>query len=66
MVTIALNSSKPPAEEKPHCPQEDNKNAYQANILCSQTIEYFKNISSVFQNDTFSYKTCATKIAELS
>ena len=40
-------------------PQDCNKNTYQANILCSLTIE-------VMQKHTFSYKTSATTVAELS
>jgi len=39
--------------------QDDNKNAYEANILCSL-------IFQVFQKHIFSHKTFATTIAELS
>jgi len=44
-VTVALSSSKIPAEGKSLAPgpQDDNKNTCQASFLCGLTAEVFKN-----------------------
>jgi len=60
VVTVALCSSKILTVRKLHGQQDDNKNTYEANILCSLTFKVFQKHTS-FSHDTF-----ATAIAETS